>query len=108
MLFQVNKKRSETDNILTGLNRLDAGRMFPLAGEPRTTGKWGGMRGSVMVSGNTEMRRDIFTLNIVNIWNSHSRRAAKAHSLNAFKTLTDRCKDIKRMKGNGDRVRKCI
>ena len=48
----------ETYKILTGLDRVDSGRMFPVVGESRTRGHSLRIRGKPF---RTEVRRNLFT-----------------------------------------------
>eukprot|EP00061_Rhincodon_typus_P016252 g44363.t1 len=65
----------ETYLILKGLDRVDVGKMFPVAGETRNQGH------SLTVKGRpfrTEMRRNFFSQSVVNLWNSLPQKSVEA------------------------------
>ena len=75
---------------------MDVERMFPLVGEARTRGHNLRVKGR---SFKTEMRRNFFSLRVVNLWKSLPQRAVEAGSLSVFKTKIDRFLINKGMKG---------
>ena len=68
----------ETYKIMKGIDKLEAGRLFPLEGEIRTWGHGLKIRGSRF---RTELRRNFFTQRVVNLWNSLPREAVEATTL---------------------------
>ena len=76
----------ETYKILKGLDRLDAGRLFPMLGNSRTRGHSLRIRGK---SFRTEMRRSFFTQRVVSLWNSLPQKVVEASSLAIFKRELD-------------------
>ena len=73
---------SETYKILTGLDRVDAGRIFPMVGESRTRGH------SLRIQGRPfrmVVRRQFFTQRVVSLWNSLPQEVVDAKTLNVFK-----------------------
>ena len=54
----------ETYRILTGLDRVDSKRMFPMVGESRTRGHSLRIRGKPF---RTEVRRNFFTQRVLNV-----------------------------------------
>jgi len=77
----------ETYIILNGLDRVDAGKLFPLAGETRTRVHSLGVKGRHF---RTEMRGNFFSQRVVGLWNSLPQRAVVARSLSVFKTEIDK------------------
>ena len=65
----------ETYKILTGLDRIDSERMFPKAGESRTRGHSLKIRGKPF---RTEVRRNISTQRVLNVWNSLPQNVVQA------------------------------
>ena len=57
----------ETYKIMKGINKIEAGKLFPLVGETRTRGISLKIRGSRF---RTELRRNFFTQRVVNLWDS--------------------------------------
>ena len=57
----------ETYKIMKGIDKIEAGSLFPLASETRTGGHSLKIRGSRF---RTELRRTFFTQRVVNLWNS--------------------------------------
>ena len=74
----------ETYKILTGLDREDSERMFPMVGESRTRGHSLRIRGK---SFRTEVRRIFFTQRVVNVWNSLPQNVAEAKTSDFTKKL---------------------
>jgi len=64
------------------IDKIETGRLFPLAGETRTRGHSHKIRGSRF---RTELRKNLFTQRVVNLWNSLPSEAVEATSLNIFK-----------------------
>ena len=58
---------TETYKILTGLDRVNSERMFPMVGESRARGHSLKIRGKPF---RIEVRRNFFTQRVVNVWNS--------------------------------------
>ena len=58
---------TESYKILTGLDRLDSERMFPMGAESITRSHSFRIRGKPF---RTEVRRNFFTQRVVNVWNS--------------------------------------
>ena len=57
----------ETYKIMKGIDKIEAGKLFPLAGETRARGH------SLKIKGGrfrTELRRNFFSQRVVNLWNS--------------------------------------
>ena len=84
---------------MMGIDKIKAGKLFPLVGETRTRGH------SLKISGSRfriELRRNFFTQRVVNLWNSLSSEAAEATSLNVFKARIDRFLNTKGIKGYGE------
>ncbi|XP_055492007.1 uncharacterized protein LOC129697443 [Leucoraja erinacea] len=76
----------ETYKILKGLDRLDAGRLFPMLGKSRTRGH------SLRIEGKsfrTKMRKTFFTQRVVNLCNSLPQKLVEASSLAIFKRELD-------------------
>jgi len=72
----------ETFKFLTGLDRVDTRRIFPMVGESRTRGH------SLRIQGRpfrTEMRRHQFTQRVVSQWNSLLQEIVAAKKLKVFK-----------------------
>ena len=91
----------ETYKILTGLDRADSERMFPMLGESRTRGR------RLRISGKpftTEMRRDFFTQRVVNVWNSLPPNVVEAETLSDFKRKLDIALETKGIKGYGGKT----
>jgi len=76
----------ESYRILKGLDRVDGERMFPLVGETTIRGHTLRVKG---LSFKTEMRRNLFSQRVVNLWNSLPQRAVEAESLSIIKTEVD-------------------
>ena len=77
----------ETYKIIKGLDTLEAENMFPLMLASRTRGH------SFRISGKpfrTEMRKNLFTQRVVDMWNVLPQKAVEAKSLDAFKRELDR------------------
>ncbi|XP_055490631.1 uncharacterized protein LOC129696607 [Leucoraja erinacea] len=91
----------ETYKILKGLDRLDAGRLFPMLGKSRTRGHSLRIRGK---SFKTEMRRIFFTQRVVNLWNSLPQRVVEASSLAIFKRELDVVLVAKAIRGYGEKA----
>ena len=86
---------TETCKIMKGIDKIEAGKLFPLAGETRT-------RHSLKIRGcrfRTELRRNFFTQRVVNLWNSLPSEAVEATSLNVFKARIDKSLNSKGIKG---------
>ena len=86
----------ETYRILSGLDRMGMERMLPLVGETRTRGHNLRVKGC---SFKTEIRRNFFSLRVVNLWSSLPQRALEDGSLSVFKTEIDRSLINKAIKG---------
>jgi len=93
----------ETYKIMKGIDKIEAGKLFPLAGETRTRGHSLKIRGSRF---RTELRRNFFTQRVVNLWNSLPSEAVEATSLNVFKARIDKFLNSKGIKGYGERAGK--
>lgn len=93
----------ETYKIVKGLDRVDAGRMFPMMGETRTRGHNLKIRGC---RSRTEMRRNFFTQRVVGLWNLLPQRAVEATTLNKFKMEIDIFLDKNGIRGYGERAGK--
>ena len=91
----------ETYKILTGLDRVDAGRIFPMVGESRTRGHSLRIRGR---SFRTEMRIHFFTLRVVGLWNSLPQEVVDAKTLNVFKRRLDIALGANGIKGYGEKA----
>ena len=65
----------ETYKILTGLDRIDSERMFPMVGESKTRGHSLRIRGKPF---KTEVRRNFFTQRAMNVWNSLPQKVVEA------------------------------
>ena len=87
--------------ILKGLDRLDAGKMFPMLGESRTRGHSLRIRGRPF---RTEMRKNFFTQRVVNLWNSLPQKAVEANSLDVFKRELDIALRANGIKGYGEKA----
>ena len=88
----------ETDKIITGLDRVDSERMFPMVGESRTMGHSLRIRGKPF---RTEVRRNFFTQRMMNVWNSLPQNAVEAKTLWNFKKKFDIALGAKGIKGYG-------
>ena len=93
----------ETYKIVKGLDRVDAGRMFPMMGETGTKGHNLKIRGC---RSRTEMRRNFFTQRVVGLWNLLPQRAVEATTLNKFKMEIDIFLDKNGIRGYGERAGK--
>jgi len=93
----------ETYKIMKGIDKMEAGRLFPLAGKTRTRGHSLKIKGSRR---RTEFRRNFFTQRVVNLWNSRPSEAVEATSLNVFKARLDRALNSKGIMGYGERAGK--
>ena len=93
----------ETYKIMKGIDKKEAGKLFPQAGETRTRGHGLNIRGSRF---RTELRRNFFTQRVVNLWNSLSSETVEATSLNIFKARIDKFLNYKGIKGYGERAGK--
>ena len=91
----------ETYKIIKGLDKLDAGKMFPMLGESRTRGHSLRIKGR---SFKTEVRKKLFTQRVVNLWNSLPQRAVEAKSLDGFKRELDRALGASGVKGYGEKA----
>jgi len=89
----------ETYKIMKGIDKIEAGKLFPLVGETKTRGHSLKIRGSRF---RTEMRRNCFSQRVVNLWNSLPREAVEAASLSTFKTQLDRFLHGRGIKGYGE------
>ena len=89
----------ETDKIVQGIDKIEAGMLFPLAGETRTRGHGLKIRGSRF---RTELRRNFFTQRVVNLLNSLPGEAVDATSLNVLKAKIDKFLNSKGIKGYGE------
>ena len=76
----------ETYKILTGLDQVDAGRMFPIVGDSRTRGHCLRIQGRPF---RREVRRHFFTQRVVSLWNSLPQEVVDAKTLNVFKRRLD-------------------
>ena len=76
----------ETYKIMKGIDKIETGKLFPLAGETRTRGHGLKIRGNRF---RTELRQNFFTQRVVNLWNSMPSEAIEATSLNVFKARID-------------------
>ena len=90
----------ETYKIMKGIDKIEAGRLFPLAGETRTR------RHSLKIRFRTELRRNFFTQKVVNLWNPLPSEAVEATLLNVFKARIDKFLNSKGIKGCGERAGK--
>ena len=93
----------ETYKIMKGIDKIEAGRLFPQAGETRTKGQGLKIRGSRF---RTELRRNFLTQRVVNLWNSLPSEAVGDTSLNVFKARVDKFLNSKGIKGYGERAGK--
>ena len=91
----------ETYRILRGLDRMDVERMFPLVGKTITRGHNLRLKGR---SFKTEMRRNFFSLRVMNLWNSLPQKAVEAKSLTVFKTEIYRFLINKGIRGDGKKT----
>jgi len=76
---------------------------IPLEMETRTRGHRLEIRGSQF---KTELRRNLFSQRVVNLWNSLPNEAVEATSLNVFKTQIDTFLNKKGIMGYGERTGK--
>ena len=83
---------------MKGIDKIERGRLFPLADETRTRGHSLKIRRSRF---RTELRRNFFTQRVVNLWNSLPSEAVEATSLNVFKARIDKFLNSKGIKGYG-------
>eukprot|EP00061_Rhincodon_typus_P004172 g21911.t1 len=83
----------ETCKILMGLDKLDAGRMFPMLGKSRIRGHRLRIRDKPF---RTEMRKNFFR--VVNLWNSLPKESVGASSFDKFKRELDVALATKRIK----------
>ena len=90
----------ETYKILKGLDKLDAGRLFPMLGESRTRGHSLRIRNSFR----TEMRKTFFTQRVVSLWNSLPQKVVEASSLAIFKRALDVALVAKGIRGYGEKA----
>ena len=88
---------------MKGIDKIEAGKLFPLAGETRTSGHSLKIRGSRF---RTELRRNFFTQRVVNLRNSLPSEAVEATSLNVFKARIDKFLNSNGIKSYGERVGK--
>ena len=91
----------ETYKILKGLDRLHAGRLFPMLGKSRTRGHSLRIRGK---SFRTEMRKTFFTQRAVNLWNSLPQKVVEDGSLAIFKRKFDVTFVAKGIRGYGEKA----
>ena len=71
----------ETYKILTGLDRVDSERLFPMVGESKKRSHSLRIRGKPF---RTEMRRNFFTQRVVNLWNSPPQNVVEANTLSVL------------------------
>ena len=76
----------ETEKILTGLDRVNSERMFKLVMKSRTRGHISRIRGEPFW---TEVRRNVFPLRVVNVWNWLPQKVFEAKTLCDFKKKLD-------------------
>ena len=88
-----------TYKILTGLDKVEAGRMFPMVGESRTRGHSLRIRGKPF---RTEVRRHFFTQRVVSLWNSLPQEVVDAKILSVFKRRLDIAVGANGIKGYGE------
>ena len=88
---------------MKGIDKVEAEKLFPLAGETGTRGHSLKIRGSRL---RTDLRRNFFTQRVVNLWNSLPSEAVEATSLNVFKARIDKFLNRKGIKGYGERAGK--
>ena len=91
----------ETYKILTGLGRIDAGRIFPMVGQSRTRGH------SLRIQGRpfrTEVRRHFFTQRVMSLWNSLPQKVVDAKTLNVFNRWLDLALGANGIKGYGEKA----
>ena len=91
----------ETYKILTGLERIDAGRMFPMVWESRTRSH------NLRIQGRSfrmELRRHFFTQKVVSLWNSLPQEAVDAKTLNVFKRRLDIALGVNGIKSYGEKA----
>ena len=87
----------ETYKILTGLDRVDSERMFPMMGESRTRGHSLRIRGKPFRTA----RRNSFTQRVENVWNSPPQNVVKTKTLCDFKKKLDIALGARGIKGYG-------
>ena len=80
---------------------MDVERVFPLVGKTRTRGHNLRLKGR---SFKTEMRRNLFSRRVVNLWNSLPQKAVEARSLSVIKTEIDRFLINKGISGYGEKA----
>ena len=68
------------------IDKIEAGKLFPLAGETRKRGHSLKIRGSRF---RAELRRNFFSQRVVILWNSLPSEAVEATSLNVFEARID-------------------
>jgi len=73
----------DTYKIIKAIDKIEAGKLFPLVGETKTRRQSLKIRGSRF---RTEMRTNCFSQRVANLWNSLPREAVEAASLSTFKT----------------------
>ena len=93
----------ETYQIMKGLDKIEAGKLFPLSGETRTRGHSLKIRESKF---RTELRRNFFIQRVVNLWNSLPSETVEAILLDVFNAKIDKSLNSKGIKGYGERVGK--
>ena len=87
---------TEAYKILIGLDRVDAGGIFPMVEVSRTRGH------SLRIQGRSfrmEMRGHFFTQRVVSLWNSLPQKVIDAKTLNAFKRWLDIALGVNGIKG---------
>ena len=89
----------ETYKIMKGIDKIEAGKLFPRVGITRTRGHSLKIRGSRF---RTELRRNFFK----GLWDSLSSEAVEATSLNVFNAGIDKFLNSKGIKGYGERAGK--
>ncbi|XP_062894859.1 uncharacterized protein LOC134341044 [Mobula hypostoma] len=106
VLYSLEFRRSRGDLIETykipkGLDRLDAGRLFPMLGKSRTRGH------SLRIEGKpfrAEIRKNFFTQRVVNLWNSLPQETVEVSSLAIFKRELDMALVAKGIRGYGGKA----
>ena len=88
----------EIYKILTGLDRVDSERIFPLVGESRTRGHSLRIRGKPF---RTEVRRNFFTQRVVNMWDSLPQNVVEAKTFSDFKKKLEIALGAQGIKGYG-------
>ena len=91
----------ETYKILTGPDRIVAGRMFPMVGESRTKDHGLRIRGRPF---RTEVRRHFFTQRVMSLWNSLPQEVIDAKTLNVFKKRLDIALGANGIKAYGEKA----